>query len=115
LTFLDRLHEELQEVEPDPERRQALAALWRWRRASRPAAKTTAASSGDVLQEVLQDLLWQRLGQTGKEAYRRVSVVLAKVLRASSAVECVNSVVRMHQARHKNLKGYPESESVHKI
>ena len=103
LTFLDRLHEELQEVEPDPERRQALAALWRWRRASRPAAKTTAASSGDVLQEVLQDLLWQRLGQTGKEAYRRVSVVLAKVLRASSAVECVNSVVRMHQARHKNL------------
>ena len=55
------------------------------------------------MQEVLQELLWQRLGKGGKEAYRRVSRVLAKVMRASSAVECVNSVVRMHQSRHKNL------------
>ena len=29
--------------------------------------------------------------------------VLYAVVRASSAVECVNSVVRMHQSRHRNL------------
>src|SRR4029453_1301878 len=31
------------------------------------------------------------------------SRVLNGVVRASSCVECVNSVVRMHQARHRNL------------
>jgi hypothetical protein len=35
--------------------------------------------------------------------YRRVARVLSRVVRASSAVECINSVVRMHQARHRNL------------
>ena len=35
--------------------------------------------------------------------YRQVAWVLRRVVRASSAVECVNSVVRMHQARHRNL------------
>jgi hypothetical protein len=103
LTFLDRLHEELRKAEPDPERRHALVALWRWRRASRQVEKANAGSSVETMQEVLQELLWQRLGKNGKEAYRRVSRVLAKVMRASSAVECVNSVVRMHQSRHKNL------------
>jgi hypothetical protein len=35
-------------------------------------------------------------------AYQRVSRV-RRVVRASSAVEGVNSVVRRHQARHRNL------------
>jgi hypothetical protein len=103
LTFLDRLHEELETAEPDPERRQVLVALWRWRRASRQAEKANADSGRERMPEVLGELLRQRLGKNEKEAYRRVSRVLAKVMRASSAVECVNSVVRMHQSRHKNL------------
>jgi hypothetical protein len=44
-----------------------------------------------------------QLGEGWEESYRRVSRVLRGVVRASSAVECVNSVVRMHQARHRNL------------
>jgi hypothetical protein len=36
-------------------------------------------------------------------AYRRVARVLGRVVRASSVVECLNSVVRMHQARHRTL------------
>jgi hypothetical protein len=103
LTFLDRLHGELKEAEPDPERRTTLVALWQWRRASRQAKKANVSDSVEAMQGVLQELLGQRLGKDGKEAYRRVSRVLAKVMRASSAVECVNSVVRMHQSRHKNL------------
>jgi hypothetical protein len=37
-------------------------------------------------------------------AYRRVSRVLRQTVRASSAVECINSVLRMHQGRHRTLK-----------
>src|SRR5262249_29447751 len=32
LTFLDRLHQELKQAEPNAERREALVALWRWQR-----------------------------------------------------------------------------------
>jgi hypothetical protein len=35
--------------------------------------------------------------------YRRVAGVLGGVVRASSVVECMNSVWRMHQARHRGL------------
>ena|SRR6516165_3186904 len=38
-----------------------------------------------------------------EEFYQGVSWVLRRVVRASSAMEGVNSVVRMHQARHRNL------------
>jgi hypothetical protein len=103
LTFLDRLHEELEEAEPCPQRREALVQLWRWRRESRQA---DAAETNRVMAEVgemLVEVVKTRLGQTWKESYRRVSRVLWRVLRASSCVECVNSVVRMHQARHRNL------------
>ena len=47
--------------------------------------------------------MYKRQGENGKESYKRVSRVLSRVVRASSAVECVNSVVRMHQARHRHL------------
>ena len=57
------------------------------------------AAVGELLVSVVQ----ARLGQGWKETYRQVSRALSGVARASSAVECVNSVVRMHQARHRNL------------
>jgi hypothetical protein len=102
LTFLDRLHEELAVAEPDEQRRQALVALWRWRREQRKGQQQQGSGT-EVVGEVLLGLVQMHLGKDGKEAYRRVSQVLKRVIRASSCVECVNSVVRMHQSRHKNL------------
>jgi broad specificity phosphatase PhoE len=102
LTFLDRLHEELTAAEPDQPRREALVALWRWRRTAAKCDQQGSSATG-VMGEVLMGLVRGRLGENWQEAYRRVSQVLKRVLRASSAVECVNSVVRMHQSRHKNL------------
>ena len=100
LTFLDRLEQELAAAEPCPERQQALAAWWRARQAARRARGEATAWA------VLQGRLWEsvcaRLGAS-EESYRRVSNVLRRVVRASSAVEGVNSVVRMHQARHRKL------------
>lgn len=105
LTFLDRMHEELHEAEPCAQRREMLLVLGRWQRQKRKERKEQVGKGGiaEEGEEMLTGVLWARLGETGKEAYRRVSRVLAGVLRASSAVECVNSVIRMHQARHRNL------------
>ncbi len=103
LTFLDRLHEELEEAEACPQRREAVVKLWQWRRESRQADESGTNRIVGEVGELLVEVVKTRLGENWKEAYRRVSRVLRRVLRASSAVECVNSVVRMHQARHRNL------------
>jgi hypothetical protein len=99
LTFLDRLHEELAVAEPRRGRREALAALWRWHRRPGDGAAGAAARARAVVTAVVG----ARLGRGWQRAYGRVARVLGRVVRASSAVECVNSVVRMHQARHRNL------------
>jgi hypothetical protein len=100
LTFLDGLHEELTGAEPCPQRRQALAVCWRRRQAARRARGEAAAWA--VLQQRLAECVCRRWG-ADEEAYGRVSRVLRRVVRASSAVEGINSVVRMHQARHRKL------------
>ncbi len=100
LAFLDRLHHELATAEPCPQRRQALAVCWRRRQAARRARGEAAAWA--VLQQRLAESVCQRLG-ADEDAYGRVGRVLRRVLRASSAVEGINSVVRMHQARHRKL------------
>jgi hypothetical protein len=102
LTFLDRLHEELARAESCAERREALVALWRWRRSSRQAGRA-ACSATAAVRGLCCSVLEQRLGPGWPESYGRVSEVLSGVVRASSAVECVNSVIRMHQGRHRNL------------
>lgn len=100
LTFVDRLQQDLAAAEPCPARRAALATWWRRRQAARRARGDAAAPA--LLQVRLAESVCQRLG-CGPEAYERVSRVLRRVVRASSAVEGVNSVVRMHQARHRTL------------
>ena len=52
---------------------------------------------------ILEQVVCQRLAPEWHSAYRRVDEILSQVVRASSAVECVNSVVRMHQARHRHV------------
>ncbi len=44
-----------------------------------------------------------RLAKDWATAYARVIAALGRVVRASSAVVCVNSVLRMQQARHRTL------------
>ena len=51
----------------------------------------------------MEALVCRQLGAGWQQGLTRVSAVLARVVRASSAVECVNSVVRLHQARHRKL------------
>jgi hypothetical protein len=103
LTFLDRMHEELAKVDSDSERLGVLVALWRWRLKGRKAHKEEGKSAVKMVAEVLMEVVQAKLGEGWEKSYRLVSRVLFRVLRASSCVECVNSVVRMHQSRHRNL------------
>ena len=52
---------------------------------------------------LVQQLLCQRLDPDWREPYRKVAALLSRTVRASSAVECMNSVLRMHQSRHRTL------------
>jgi hypothetical protein len=103
LTFLDRLHRQLQEAEPNAELRAALVRLW-WLRRQRPRGVQggVIAGAGHVA-HLVQQVVCQRLDAQWAASYRRVSGVLRQTVRASSAVECMNSVLRMHQARHRTV------------
>jgi hypothetical protein len=101
--FLERLHRQLQEAEPDAERRAALVRLW-WLRRQRPRGRCAPAADGAAhVAALVQMQVCAGLGADWSAAYRRVSRVLWTTVRASSAVECLNSVIRMHQARHRSL------------
>ena len=52
---------------------------------------------------LVQQVLCQKLDPNWRESYRRVAAVLSQTVRASSAVECMNSVLRMHQSRHRTM------------
>src|SRR5262245_11643761 len=94
LAFLDRMHHQLADAAPRPELREALAELWRLER--------TGGRGAEIL-AVVQCRICACLSPNWRTAYARVSAVLAEAVAASSAVECVNAVLRMHQSRHRSV------------
>jgi hypothetical protein len=101
--FLERMHRQLRVAEPDETRRAELVRLW-WLRRQRPRGRS--ASTGGAAAQIAHLVQMQACAGLGADwvvAYRRVSRVLRSTMRASSAVECMNSVIRMHQARHRSL------------
>jgi hypothetical protein len=96
LTFLDRMHRRLAAAEPRPEWREAMAWRW-WLRHGR-------VGPTDPLTELLRGMARGReLDEEERASYERVSAVLRGTVRASSAVECMNSALRMQQARHRRM------------
>jgi hypothetical protein len=103
LTFLDRLHRELGELGLAAELVEALVGLW-WLRRQRVRCGNPQARGGyGVVAPLVQQLLCQQLDPKWRASYRVVAAVLSRTVRASSAVECMNSVLRMHQSRHRTL------------
>jgi hypothetical protein len=103
LTFLDRLHAELAALGIAPELLAALVPLW-WQRRPRPGTSRTESVAGAQPQaHRLQVQRCRALDRDWRQGYRRVAAVLRGVVRASSAVECLNSVLRMHQSRHRTV------------
>jgi hypothetical protein len=96
LAFLDRMHRRLESAEPRPKWREAMA--WRWwlrHRRVRPSDPVTG-----WIRAVGRD---RALSEEEQASYDRVAAVLLDTFRASSAVECMNSVLRMQQSRHRRM------------
>jgi hypothetical protein len=96
LTFLDRMHRRWESAEPRPDWREAMAWRW-WLRHGR-------VGPSDPLTELLRGVARGRgLDEEETTSYERVAAVLGDTVRASSAVECMNSVLRMQQSRHRRM------------
>jgi hypothetical protein len=95
--FLDRMHEQLAEAEPRQEWREAMA--WRWWCRNRRVGQS-ADPRVEMIRAIARD---RRPDEAERESYTRVSAVLRGTVRASSAVECMNSVLRMQHSTHKRM------------
>ena len=96
LAFLDRMHRRLGATEPRPEWREAMAWRW-WLRHGR-------VGPSDPMTECLRGVARGReLDAQERASYERVAAVLGETVRASSSVECMNSVLRMQQSRHRRM------------
>ena len=96
LAFLDRMHRRLGVADPRPEWREAMAWRW-WLRHGRVGP---ADSLTELLRGVARGREWDAEERASSE---RVAAVLGDTVRASSAVECMNSVLRMQQSRHRRM------------
>jgi hypothetical protein len=100
---LDRLHDQLGQLSVPAAVRDALVHLW-WLRRQRPGkSRGTAMASSEHILYLVQKILCQKLDPNWRESYRLVAGVLTRTMRAGSAVECMNSVIRMHQSRHRTM------------
>ena len=96
LSFLDRMHRRLAVAEPRADWREAMA--WRWWLVRRRVACSEPLSK--LIRAVGRD---RELDKPERTSFERVSAVLGDTFRASSAVECMNSVLRTQQSRHKRM------------
>jgi len=98
---LDWVHEQLAQAVAEPLLREALVRLWYLKDAMEDVHDPHRARLAQLA--ILEQVVCQRLCAEWQLAYVQVAEILSRVVRASSAVECVNSVVRMHQARHRHV------------
>jgi hypothetical protein len=96
-TFLDQVQDRLAGLGLEPE---VLSALLDLEALRRQPWRLSAGTRGWALVRTVQ--LTKACGDWREEA-RRVRALLRGVWRASSLVECVNSVARMQQARHRKM------------
>ena len=96
LAFLDRMHRRLESAEPRPQWREAMAWRWWLRQRRPPLSDPLTALVGAVGRD-------RELNEAEQTSSDRVGAVLGDTFRASSAVECMNSVLRMQQSRHRRM------------
>jgi hypothetical protein len=101
LSHLDRLHEHLTTAVSEPVLRDALTRLWYVNDQMQQAQGNADMRLRQLV--VIEQVLCERLCPQWQSAYGCVDKLLRHAVRASSAVECVNSVVRMHQGRHRHV------------
>jgi len=103
LTYLDRVHGELQALKVADELRQAAVRQETLRRC--PELLRQASPQAAVLRGVLLlcGIILHKAGAAGEQAKQAVQAIFRNARRASSLVECINSVLRMQQQRHRRM------------
>jgi hypothetical protein len=103
LNYLDHVHERLKALDFPEEVKQAAVRQEGLRR--RPELLQGEGSSAAALRGVLLvcAALLTKAGVVGQQAQAAVRDIIRRAYRASSLVECINSVVRMHQSRHRKM------------
>lgn len=102
LAFLDRMHTRLAQAVPEAALRNMGVRRW-WLRHGKPPAVPPTTAVEHVLQLLDSKVRDDTLTVEEQVAYRRVAEVLETTVRASSAVEGINSVLRMQQSRHRKV------------
>jgi hypothetical protein len=101
LSHVDRLHEQLRSAIAEPLLRDALVHLWYLLRRLKQAEGDERVHRSQLV--AMACVLCDRLCPDWKAGYVKVDELLSQAVRASSAVEGVHSVVRMHQGRHRHV------------
>ena len=102
-TFLDQAHTRLTELGLAPDVLSALLDLEGLRRQPWRLSATTPGSAATRAWMLARTVQLAKTEPDGIARAPRVRQVLRGVWRASSLVECVNSVARMQQARHRKM------------
>jgi hypothetical protein len=103
LNYLDRVQEKIEALPFPAEVKQA--AVWQEGLRRRPEllqGETTPAAARRGVLLVCAVVLGQA-GELGQQATTAIRDILSRAYRASSLVECINSVLRMQQARHRKM------------
>jgi hypothetical protein len=103
LTFLDQTHDRLAALPLSPALRDAAVQAVGLRQ--RPEELQEESPSAAALRRLLlaTHLVLALSGAEGTAAVTQVEAVLGQAWRASSLVECLNSVARMQQSRHRRM------------
>jgi hypothetical protein len=103
LAYLDRVQQQMAALPMPEEVKQAAVQQEGLRR--RPEALQGDGPQAAALRGVLLvcAVLLSQAGETGRQAVTAVRDICRRAQRASSLVECINSVLRMHQAGHRRM------------
>ena len=103
LNYLDRVHNELEKLPMAEEVKQMAVKQEVLRRQPKllQGESTHAAAMRGVM--LLCAVALSKAGDVGQQATRAVHEIFRRAYRASSLVECINSVLRMQQAQHRQM------------
>src|SRR4051812_35034498 len=102
-TFLDQAQRRLTDLGLDPDVLSALLDLEGLRRQPRRLLATTPNSAATRAWALARTVQLSKMSPDWRDQAGRIRAVFRGAWRASSLVECVNSVARMQQARHRKM------------
>ena len=103
LNYLDHVHQQIEALPFAEEVKQAAVCAESLRR--RPEVLKGESLQAGAMRGVLLmcGVILSKAGESGQRAKTAIHNIFRLAYRASSLVECINSVLRMQQSRHRNM------------